>query len=120
MDRPRLLVIDDDYYTRHALRNLFGRRGWEVGLASTVAEGLSQLDSAPHCIILDLNLPDGGGESVLREVRRSHPGTLVAVCSASTNPAQLAEVRGLRPELMLCKPVDVAPIEQLCLSALAS
>ena len=119
MDRPRLLVIDDDFYTRHALHNLFSRRGWQVRLASTVAEGLERLDPAPHCIILDLELPDGGGESVLREVRRRLLGTLVAVCSGSTNVAQLDEVRGLRPELMLCKPVDVAPIEQLCLSAMA-
>ncbi len=119
MNRPRLLVIDDDFYTRYALHNLFTRRGWQVGLASTVAEGLERLDTEPRCIILDLNLPDGGGESVLREVRRRLPGTVVAVCTGSTDLAQLAEVRGLRPELLLCKPIDVAPIEQLCLSALA-
>ncbi len=119
MDRPRLLVIDDDFYTRLALANLFGRRGWQVGLASTVAEGLSSLDTEPRCIILDLNLPDGGGESVLREVRRRLPGTLVAVCSGSTNLLQLAEVRSLHPDLLLCKPVDLAPIERLCDSAIA-
>lgn len=88
-------------------------------MAATVAEGLSRLDPALRCIILDLNLPDGGGETVLREVRRNYPGTLVAVCSGSTDAIQLAEVRELRPELMLCKPVDIAPIERLCLSAIA-
>ena len=119
MDRPRLLVVDDDFYTRQALHNLFSRKGWQVGLASTVAEGLSRLDLAPDCIILDLNLPDGGGESVLREARRRLPRTVVAVCSGSTDLAQLAEVRLLRPELMLCKPVDMVPIEQLCLSSIA-
>ena len=119
MERPRLLVVDDDFYTRNALQSLFTRRGWQVGLASTVAEGLSALDHAPRFIILDLNLPDGGGESILREVRLRHPGTMVAVCSGSADPAQLAEVRGLSPELMLCKPVDLAPIERLCLSAMA-
>lgn len=120
MDRPRLLVIDDDYYTRYAFFNLFTSKGWQVGLASTVAEGLSKLNIEPRCLILDLNLPDGGGELILREVRRLLPGTLVAVCSGSVDPVQLAEVRDLHPELMLCKPVDVAPIEQLCRSALAS
>jgi DNA-binding response OmpR family regulator len=119
MEKPRLLVIDDDDYTRSAMHALFSRRGWQVGLASTVAEGLSRLDPAPRCIILDLNLPDGGGEAILREVRNNYPGTLVAVCSGSTDPLQLAEVRDLRPELMLCKPFDIAPIEQLCLSSIA-
>ena len=119
MERPRLLVIDDDENTRIAMHALFSRRGWQVGLASTVAEGLSRLQTAPRCIILDLNLPDGGGETVLREVRSKYPGTFVAVCSGSTDLLQLAEVRELRPELMLCKPVDIAPIERLCLSAIA-
>jgi len=119
MDRPRILIIDDDYYTRHALHNLFNRRGWQVSLASSVAEGLARLSTEPRCIILDLNLPDGGGEIVLREVRRRLPRTMVAVCSGSTDAGQLAEVRNLRPDLLLCKPVDVAPIERLCLSALA-
>lgn len=50
-----------------------------------VAEGLGGLEASPQCIILDLNLLDGGGELVLREVRRRLPGTLVAVCSGSTN-----------------------------------
>ena len=75
MQRPRLLVVDDDFYTQQALTTLFTRRGWVVGVASTVAEGLSGAGpSRPRFVILDLNLPDGGGESVLREVRLRPPG----------------------------------------------
>ena len=57
MDRPTLLVVDDDPYTRMALGAMFARRGWHVLLAATQAEGLTFLDPAPHCLILDLNLP---------------------------------------------------------------
>ena len=88
-------------------------------MASSVAEAISALAEAPRFVILDLNLPDGGGESILREIRLQLPGTLVAVCSGSQDPAQLAEVRGLEPELLLCKPVDVAPIERLSTLAMA-
>ena len=119
MQRPRLLVIDDDIYTRNALHAVFTPRGWQVGLAGTVAEGLLGLDSAPDCIILDLNLPDGGGETVLREVRLHHPATLVAVCSGSDDARQINEVRRLRPEVMLWKPIDLAPIFRLCDSIFA-
>ncbi len=119
MDRPRILIVDDDYYTRHGLRTLFARRGWEVVLASTIAEGLVGLDTEPHCIILDLNLPDGGGEEILREVRSRLSRTLVAVCSASADARQLAVVQGLNPELMLCKPIDLAPLDRMCQTAMA-
>ncbi|WP_435017282.1 response regulator [Tundrisphaera sp. TA3] len=114
MERPRLLVIDDDVYTRNALHALFTPRGWQVGLAGSVAEGLVGLDPAPHCIILDLNLPDGGGETILRQVRSRHPSTLVAVCSGSEDARQIEEVRSLRPEVLLWKPIDLAPIFRLC------
>jgi DNA-binding response OmpR family regulator len=99
MDRPRLLVIDDDPYTRIALNTLFTRQGWQVSLAATVAQGLAFLDLAPHCLILDLDLPDGGGEAVLREVRTKHHRTRVAVCSGLDDPTRLDRVWKLEPDL---------------------
>ena len=119
MDRPRLLIVDDDDYTRQGLRILFARQGWDVILAATIAEGLARLDDDPRCIILDLNLPDGGGEVILREARGRLPRTMIAVCSGSVDLDQLAQVRGLQPELLLCKPIDLAPLDRMCRSALA-
>lgn len=120
MDRPRLLVVDDDPYTRSALHTLFDRRGWHVLLSGTVAEGLAALELSPRCVLLDLNLPDGGGLDLLRAVRSRHPGTRVAVCSGTDDPALLARVRRLAPELLLCKPVEIAPLLQLCDEAWAA
>lgn len=121
MDLPRLLVLDDDPYTRTALRTLFGRRGWRVDLAATVAEGLAlaRVDPVPHCALLDLNLPDGDGETVLIEIRRRDPRIPVAICSGTDDPARLARVRDLRPHLLLWKPIEMAPLYHLCDAALA-
>ena len=119
MIQPRLLIVDDDAYTRNALKNLFARRGWKVDLASTVAEGLATLDDAHRCVILDLNLPDGGGEAVLIEVRRRASRTMVAVCSATVNAQQIATVQGLRPELLLYKPIDMGSLDRMCQAAMA-
>ena len=119
MNQPRLLIVDDDDYTRYALRNLFARRGWKIDLAATVAEGLATLDDAHRCVILDLNLPDGGGEAVLREVRRRASRTMVAVCSATIDPRLIATVQGLRPELLLSKPIDMGSLDRMCLAAMA-
>jgi len=112
MGLPRVLVVDDDSYTRDALHRLLSGRGWEVSLAATVAEGLERLDPAPSCVILDLNLPDGDGESILR--------TRVAVCSATTDGRRLAEVWSLSPEMLLWKPIEMAALYRLCDSALAT
>lgn len=114
MVRPRLLVVDDDPYLRNGMSALFVRQGWQVEVAATVAEGLARLDAAPDCVILDLNLPDGGGESLLGVIRARLPRTRVAVCSGEDDPSRLEGVRRLRPELMLWKPFDVGPLMQLC------
>jgi two-component system response regulator PilR (NtrC family) len=120
MERPRLLVVDDDSYTRAGLKTLFTGEGWLVTTAGTIAEALALLDPAPQCVILDLRLPDGGGEAVLREIRARSLRTRVAVCSGIDDPARLAAVRGLNPELMLWKPIELAPVFQLCASARAA
>lgn len=120
MERPRLLVVDDDPYTRAGLVALFTGHGWQVATAGTVAEALALLDPAPQCVLLDLKLPDGGGEAVLREIRARSLPTRVAVCSGIDDPRRLATVRGLNPELMLWKPIELAPVFQLCASARAA
>ena len=119
MSQARLLIVDDDSQTRVALWKLFTRQGWQVDLASTVAEALERLDDEHRALILDLNLPDGGGEEVLFEVRRRESRTMVAVCSASVDHFQLATVASLRPELILSKPIDVGSLDRMCLAALA-
>ena len=120
MDRSRLLVVDDDPGTRRALYTLFTRQGWHVSLAATVAEGLALLELAPTCLILDLNLPDGDGIDILREVRARHPRTPVAVCSGTNDPNQLALVQALTPDLMLWKPIDTDSLLRLCERARAA
>jgi two-component system OmpR family response regulator len=108
------LVVDDDPYTRFGLRSLFSRQGWDVALAGTVTEAVAALDPAPQCVILDLDLPDGDGAAVLREVRARRLPTVVAVCSGIADPARLGPVQGLHPELMLCKPMEPAVALRLC------
>src|SRR5687767_9215482 len=69
--RPRLLLVEDDRVTYTALRSLFSRRGWDVTIAATISQALSALAGglAPDAVVLDLMLPDGQGEEVLRHIR---------------------------------------------------
>jgi len=113
MERPHLLVVDDDHFTRMALNAFFTRGGWRVSLAATVAEALALLEQAPDCALLDLELPDGGGEEVLRAVRTRCPGMQIWVCSGVGDPARLAEIRRLSPEVMMTKPIDLGTVYRL-------
>src|SRR5687767_618871 len=67
----RILIVDDDEPTRDILRLIFRRLGWEATAVGTIAEGMALLDRdpPPDGLLLDLDLPDGRGETVLRKVR---------------------------------------------------
>jgi DNA-binding response OmpR family regulator len=97
-----------------ALRRIFTRKGWDVISAMTVAGGLALLDPPPDCVILDLMLPDGGGEAILRRVRDEKSRTKVAVCTGMIDPARLAVVAGLGPEVLMRKPISLVEICRVC------
>jgi CheY-like chemotaxis protein len=117
MNGNRLLVVEDDELTSRALGSIFSSRGWEVTIARTVAEGLARLDPPPRCLLLDLDLPDGKGETVLRAIRARGLRIPTAVCSGTTDPGTLASIMALNPEVLLSKPYDLAPVMHLCEAA---
>ena len=110
--RPRLLIVEDDPAMTEVWQVVFSQRGWDVTVAATVAAGLASLDPAPDYLILDLRLPDGDGEAILRQIRETGLRTRVAVTTAMEDAERLGAVRGLGPETLLSKPVDVAEVWQ--------
>ena len=113
-NRSLLLIVEDHAPTRERLTSLLGRAGWDVRAASSEAEGRAMLDSEPRCIVLDLMLPDGSGEAILRRVRQAHPATRVVVATGSGDEARLESVRGLRPEAVVRKPFEMNEMLRAC------
>lgn len=66
----RVLVIDDEVHIRRLLRITLGKKGYDVFEAEHGSDGIQELQKMrPDIILLDLNLPDIDGLSVLREIR---------------------------------------------------
>ena len=86
--------------------------GWHVTTAKSVAEGLATVEAEPDpcCLILDLDLPDGRGETVLERVRAKGMKTRVAVCTGSMDAGRLTAVAALKPDALLTKPVTFADV----------
>ncbi len=110
MGGHRLLIVEDDASMREVWATVFGSRGWDVAVASTVAEGLLLLDHSPDYLILDLALPDGSGGDILRRVRGRNLETRVAVTTAEDDSERIREIEALRPEAVFEKPVHVADV----------
>lgn len=66
----KILVVDDEKAIRRFMDASLTAKGYEVALAKTGQEGVKAAsEHHPDIIILDLNLPDRDGLSVLREIR---------------------------------------------------
>jgi len=113
-NRRLILIVEDNAVTRRALQALFKSRGWAVSVAETVAEGLAQLDPPPDVIVLDLMLPDGDGEEVLREVRSRRLLSRVAITTAISDSERLDALSGLAPDAVLHKPAKFDEILMAC------
>jgi len=107
-------LVEDHEATRHTLRRILALCGWEVLEAATVAEGLAQLDPPPDCLVLDLELPDGSGEVLLRKVREDRLPTRVVINTGMNDPARLNAVSDLNPEAILLKPLDSWGLRTIC------
>ena len=72
----RVFLLDDHEVVRRGLRELFGAEDdlEVVGEAGTAEEAYGRIPATtPDVAILDVQLPDGSGVEVCREIRSSHP-----------------------------------------------
>ena len=101
-----ILIVEDDPSTRHALVTILKHIGHQVTAAETVSDGLAQLDGQTF-VVLDLNLPDGVGTTILQRIRAERRAMKVAVATGADEGELLAEARRLGPDLLLRKPYNV-------------
>ena len=73
-DKPKVLVIEDDEYSRDALAHLLAAEGYEAQSANDGETGLAKAhEMHPDVIVLDLNLPGIDGKQVIRTIRQDGP-----------------------------------------------
>jgi two-component system OmpR family response regulator len=101
-----VLLIEDDVEAAGAIQTLLRHYQYEVRIAGTVFDGITQANRSPDVILLDLMLPDGAGERVLRHVRRRHLKSKVIVMTGVHEKPRLRDVAKLRPDGVQLKPVN--------------
>ena len=85
----RLLVVDDHLMVREGLRSMLSGEEIEiVGEASTGGEAVRlAADLLPEVVLLDLELPDMDGLTVLRQIKETTPALPVLVVTMHDDPA---------------------------------
>jgi DNA-binding response OmpR family regulator len=96
MRRPRVLVVDDSASTCLMIASALQQKGYDVDIALKGQDGLAKaLTFHPHCLILDVLLPDINGYMVCRHVcQRLQQQPHIILISAKDEP--LDQYYGLR------------------------
>jgi DNA-binding NarL/FixJ family response regulator len=83
-DPITVFLLDDHEVVRDGIRALLEAAGMQVvGEAGTAAEALRRLPAVhPQVAVLDIELPDGDGVSVCREIRAALPDTAVLMLTS--------------------------------------
>ena len=67
--RALILVVEDDEILGHSLQQRLRLEGWHVRWAKSVGEALDAIArQTPDAVMCDIRLPDGDGESLMRDV----------------------------------------------------
>ncbi|HVA23473.1 MAG TPA: response regulator transcription factor [Chloroflexota bacterium] len=94
MNKPAVLVVDDERRYRELLEMNLTRRGYRVLLAPDGLSGLNLLElEAPDLVVLDLMLPDLDGYEVCRRIRE-YSSVPIIMLTAKAEQAQ--KIRGLQ------------------------
>lgn len=103
-----ILLVEDDLRVSAALADALRRRGHTVHRASSVAQAL--LAPKTPIVLLDLNLPDGDGLDLCRDLRRQDPG--VAIIALTARGENGDKVAGLTSGLddYVVKPFSMAEL----------
>ena len=106
MKSLRVLIVDDDPLLR-ALTSRF-LRDYEnvqiIGVAETGTAGLQMVKQhRPNVVILDIQLPDGGPQTIIEQVRNLSPSTKVYLCSAYSDERVEATVKQVHADGFVSK-----------------
>ena len=108
-----ILLVEDDETARSFLVPMLRDGGYEVREAGTLAAAHQAIDrDEADIVVLDVQLPDGYGPSLLERVNRERPGMPVIVVTGFGEIDMAVEVMKLGARDFIQKPVDVARLLQ--------
>jgi len=108
----KILVIDDERSIQHLLHAFFSQKGYDVVLAENGPRGLELLrQEQPDVIVLDLNMPEMNGLTVLRHIRSLNRDQPVIVFSGAWTPEREQQVQTLGVSAIIHKELSLDRLE---------
>jgi CheY-like chemotaxis protein len=107
LDRPSILITDDDPAMRETLREIFEPEGFRTLLAESGEEAIDIVqDEDVHLALMDMNLPKLSGLETISIVRQLKGLIPVILISAESDDNLLRKALSAHAFCVLAKPVS--------------
>jgi DNA-binding NtrC family response regulator len=107
----RILLVEDHDDTRRVTERYLARSGFYVRSAETKAEALALLlDDRFDILLAGLELADGSGLDLMRQVALEHPATRGIALTGWGRPSDIDDAMSAGFSMHLLKPVDLSTI----------
>lgn len=111
MQRPSLLLVDDDDAYRQVLGRALEKRGFAVQVAADVDTAIAQAqDNSPEFAVIDLKMPGASGLVLIQALKALDAQTRVVMLTGYASIATAVEAIKLGATHYLAKPADVDDI----------
>ncbi|WP_047517508.1 ATP-binding protein [Methylophilus sp. Q8] len=121
--KRHILYVEDNHSNQALIEAIMSKhRHLKLHLAASLQESMVWLrDMQPDLLLLDLNLPDGSGESLIQHIQSSRQDLQaipIVVLSADALPDTIQRLNALGITHYFTKPLNVAAFNQLLLKLL--
>ena len=110
MDRPSVLLVEDEASIAEPFARALGREGFDTQVAATAAAARELFARRrPSIVLLDLALPDGDGRELCREWRRDTSVPIIMLTARGTETDRVVGLE-LGADDYVVKPFSVAEV----------
>jgi len=103
----KILIIEDDQTLAKNLKEVLVKDGFAVDVAYSREIGLVEIEVNEYdCVVLDINLPDGNGFDLLRQLRQSENQIPVIIVTARGEVEDRIKGLNLGADDYVPKPID--------------
>jgi CheY-like chemotaxis protein len=105
----KILIVEDNPVNLRLLCEVLEHRGHSVEIAMSVAQARERLrDAPPQLVLLDVQIPGGGGEKLLREIKSDpcYAGVPVIAVTALAMAGDRQRLLDLGFDGYFSKPID--------------